>query len=246
MEHAPYETIELYIRNLMTPADRKAFETQVAADPDLAGEVAFYEALLLHRDKSLAAEWKAKGEKMLAGDAPPLKAATVNRFRIQWAAAASLILMLTATGIWYTQFYNPYGSVVTQYMEPYRYSGDLGVQMPGTEDRDWQRALALYREQSYEQAAILANGLENSRQYADDARLLGGVILIEQNHPEKALQKLRDVRSPVLRQKAQFYSALAFLQDKKPEKARAILTEIAKDGSSHYQDEAREILQKIE
>ncbi len=241
MENQLYVTIEAYIRKQMPSDEKKAFESRMASDPTLAADVAFYEALLIHHDRKAKAAWRAEGEAMLgisltARPAPSLR-------RMQWAAAATLALLLTATGIWYTNFYNPYQSIVNEYYEPYKYSGSLGAAGSDQEDGRWRHALNAYRAEDYKDAIETAGQLQSSPRYADEARLLGAVISLDQHNPEEAIRLLEEVKTPSLREKVQFYTALAFLQDKKPEKAKTILDLIGPN--SPYRAKADGILARL-
>lgn len=239
MKNQPYATIELYLRRLMPPEEQRAFESEIAGNPELAAEVAFYETLLLHHDRKLKTAWRAKGESML--DTPLEVHIPANRTR--WAAAAALALLLTATGIWYTAFYNPYRSVVAQYAEPYRYSGNLGTSAAGNEDVQWQKTLEAYRAGEYKKAVEAATPLLQSARYADEARLLTGIASLERGKPEEALRALEAVQTPMLRAKAQFYTALAYLEAKNVEKAKSALNAIAPD--SPYRKKADEVMIRL-
>ncbi len=241
MKNQPYATIELYLRRLMPPEEQRAFESEIATNPELAAEVAFYETLLLHHDQKLKTTWRAKGEAMLD---TPLEVHIPAANRTRWAAAAALALLLTATGIWYTAFYNPYRSVVAQYAEPYRYSGNLGNSAAGNEDVQWQKTLEAYRAGEYKKAVEAATPLLQSARYADEARLLTGIASLERGKPEEALRALEAVQTPMLRAKAQFYTALAYLEAKNVEKAKSTLNAIAPD--SPYRKKADEVMIRLE
>lgn len=241
MENQHYISIEAYLRKQMPPEEKNDFELKMATDPALAADVAFYEALLLHHDRKLKAAWKAEGRALL--DTPPLTARPAPRLqRMQWAAAAAFALLLTATGIWYTAFYNPYKYIVSEYSEPYRYSGTLGGDS-GSEDNQWREALDAYRSKDYKNAVEAAGKLMQSDKYADNARLLSGVIWLEKGRSTEAVQALESVQSPTLRRKALFYTALAYLQAKEPDKARDVLNSI--DPGSPYRGKADEILKEL-
>ncbi|MBK7938189.1 MAG: hypothetical protein IPJ82_14365 [Lewinellaceae bacterium] len=242
MENQHYISIEAYLRKQLPPERKKAFELKIATDPALAADVAFYEAVLLHHDQKLKAAWKKTGEAMF--DAPAIVARPAPRLnRMQWAAAAALALLLTATGIWYTTFYNPYRAIVAEYQEPYRYSGTLSGGDSGTEDVQWRQTLEAYRSKDLNGAIKSAEKLRLSARYGDDARLLSGVIWLEKGRAQEAVQALEGVQTPALRRKAQFYTALAYLEAKEPDKARDILKAI--DTGSPYRGKADEVLEKL-
>ncbi len=241
MENQLYVTIEEYLRKQMPPDERLAFESKIAADPALAADVAFYEALLLHHDSKVKAGWRADGEAMLGTSITARPSPQIRR--MQWAAAAAMALLLTATGIWYTRFYNPYQSIANEYREPYKYSGNLGEAGNGTEDTRWQHTLEAYRSRDYKEAIGSAGQLLQSPKYADEARLLSGVIWLERDRPENAIGVLENIKTSTLREKARFYTALAYLQAKEPAKAGAILDSI--ETNSPYRAKADEILARL-
>lgn len=241
MENQLYAAIEEYLRKQMPPDERLAFESKMAADPGLASEVAFYEALLLHHDSKIKARWRAEGEAMLGNSLAAHPSPRIRR--MQWAAAAALALLLTATGIWYARFYNPYAAIVDEYREPYKYSGNLGAAENGAEDSQWQHALEAYRSEDYREAIGSAGQLLQSPKYADEARLLSGVAWLKRDRPEEAVRAMEGIKTAALREKARFYTALAYLQAKEPDKARAILDSI--EANSPYRAKASEILARL-
>ena len=241
MENQRYATIEEYLRKQMPPDERLAFESKMAADPGLAADVAFYEALLLRHDSKIKARWRAEGEAMLGTSLAARPSPRIRR--MQWAAAAALALLLTATGIWYTRFYNPYAAIVDEYREPYKYSGNLGAAGNGAEDGQWRHVLEAYRSEDYREAIGSAGQLLQSPKYADEARLLSGVAWLQRGRPEDAVRAFEGVKTPALREKARFYTALAYLQAKAPEKARDILESI--ETNSPYRARANEILARL-
>lgn len=249
MENQLYRTIELYLRQQMPPDERRIFEEKIAADPQLADEVAFYEALLLHHDEKAKAKWRAQDESLLQ---PETQIRPVSRPHIrqpQWAIAATLALLLAATGVWYTFFYHPAPNldiVFQENYEGYKYSNLLGNSYYSAEDSLWKSALGAYRSERYQDAIAAASQLNNSTKYAGETQLLMGAAYLEQGRTEEAVRSFEQVgEPPALRRKAQFFVAMAYLKAKNADQAKALLRAIAADSDNSYKEKAAAILEDL-
>lgn len=247
MENQLYPTIELYLRRQMPPHERRNFEAKIAADPDLAAEVAFYEALLLHHDQKVKAEWRAKGEAMLENRAQPTSSGISIIRRPQWAIAATLVLLLAATGIWYTMFYNAKPAeqaLFETYYKGYHDSNNLNAQQKTAEDETWKIAFDAYKAKNYPQAIASAGSLAGSAKYGDKARLLSGSSYLEQGNTAAAVREFQQVKKSALSlyREAQFYTALAYVRANDRDKAIPALKAVKADAESPYRKKAEEIL----
>lgn len=246
MENQLYRTIELYLRRQMPPNERRAFEAKIAADPQLADEVAFYEALLLRHDEQVKTKWRAQDESLLQPETQIRPVPLVRR--PQWAVAASLALLLAA-GVWYTFFYTPQPNLDTVFQENYegyKYSGILGNGTSNAEDSLWQAAMNAYRAKRYEDAVNIAGQFSNSVKYAAEALLLTGAAQLEQGQTEEAVRAFAQVNAPLaLRRKAQFFTAMTHLKAKNAGQAKTLFQTIADDADSPYRGKAAAILKKL-
>ncbi len=246
MENQLYRIIELYLRRQMPPDERRAFEAKIAADPELAAEVSFYEALLLSHDEQIKSKWRTQDESLLqpGSQAPPLSFIR----RPQWAIAASLALLLAA-GVWYTFIYAPplnSDTVFQENYEGYKYSGILGAGSSAPEDSVWQTTLSAYRAGRFDEAIGTAGQLSNSAKYAAEAQLLTGAAYLENGQPEEAVRAFAQVDAPpALHRKAQFFTAMAHLKANKPEQAKALFKTIAADTESPFKGKAKAILDDL-
>lgn len=101
-----FDRIEAYLLNLMTTAERQAFELELQQNPELSQELKLQKAEHLAMDMMLKADLRQSlqetlQDKTTAQDdhvAPPMKAASNTRRIMQWAAAAMVVLAL---GVWY-------------------------------------------------------------------------------------------------------------------------------------------------
>jgi len=246
MENQLYRTIELYLRRQMPSDERRAFEAKIAADPELAAEVSFYEALLLSRDEQVKSKWRTQDESLLQPEsqAPP------HSFirRPQWAIAASLALLLAA-GVWYTFIYSPppiSDTVFQENYEGYKYSGILGAGSAAPEDSVWQTTLSAYRASHFEEAIRNAGQLSSSAKYAAEAQLLTGAAYLENGQPEEAIRAFAQVDAPpTLRRKAQFFTAMAHLKAKNTRQAKTLFKTIAADTENPFKGKAEAILDDL-
>lgn len=249
MENQLYPTIELYLRRQMPPQERRNFEAKIAADPDLAAEVAFFEALLLHHDQKVKAEWRAKGEVLLDTQVQTQPLGTSVIRRPQWAIAATLLLLLAATGIWYTMFYNAKPAeqaLFETYYKGYHDSNNLNGQQKTAEDETWNIAFDAYKAKNYAQAIASAGSLAGSAKYGDKARLLSGSSYLEQGNTAAAVREFAQVKKSALSiyREAQFYTALAYVRANDRDKAIPALEAVKADTESLYRKKAEEILEK--
>ena len=71
-----------------------------------------------------------------------------------------------------------------------------------------------------------------------------GVSYLSKGEPAKALIYLKQVKAPLV-EDARWYSALAYLKNSAPAKAKPILTEISSNPSSQYAGEAQQLLKEL-
>jgi hypothetical protein len=125
-----FEKVEDYLRNRLPPEAHRAFEAEMAQNPELAEEVALHRTLMdatgekdvmdLRElmERAYAQQFAGKGlEKTDLGSSggavSPASGMTVSYRRIyQWAAAAS-VLLVAAAGIWWATKENPAATVAS-------------------------------------------------------------------------------------------------------------------------------------
>lgn len=251
--------IERYLLKRMSPEEQQTFETRIRTEPALAAELAFYEALWLHRDQQTKNRWAAKGQALLkeSGQAPAeqstlqasYSARTVwmaNPYR--WAIAATFALLVVAAGIWFaTAKQNTYDQLYSAQYERLSSSTQLSGSMETTEQETWNRAFDHYTAKDYDAARTEAAALFASTAYRNHAHLLSGAAYLEQNRPQEAISAFQQVdRSALsLYQKAQFNIALAYIRARDAQAAKTQLQKITKDPENRYGGKAEEMLKAL-
>lgn len=250
MEKKADPAIERYLLHAMTPDEQQQFQTRLAAEPALVAELAFYEALWLHRDRQAKARWATKGKHLLnTGEQPQtgLSVAHASVFQrigsspYRWAVAATFALLVVAAGIWITR--DPYQALYSAYYERLPSSGQLSASETETDAKTWQRAFELYAAKQYDQALVEVQPLpRNANTY-----LFTGACLLEQNHTQEAIRAFQQVDQAALSRynRAQFYIALAYLRAHDTENAREQLNKVANDRDNQYKGKAGELLEKM-
>ncbi len=256
MEKTADPAIERYLLHTMTPDEQQQFQTRLAAEPSLVAELAFYEALWLHRDRQTKARWATKGKHLLKNGEQPQTELAVTHSVFQrmgstpyrWAVAATFALLVTAAGIWYvTAGQDPYQKLYSTYYERLPASSQLSGggtgELASPDAKTWQRALDLYAEKQYNEALREVQQLpQNANTY-----LFTGACLLEQNHPQEAIRAFQQVDRAALSRynRAQFNIALAYLRARDTENARAQLDKVAHDRDNQFKSKAGELLEKM-
>lgn len=259
MEKKADPAIERYLTQSMPPEERQAFEARLRNEPALVAELAFIEALGLHRDQQLKNKWAGKGQSLLRempSDQQESHGAGVGRVRSmwsaspsQWAIAATLALLVVAAGIWYYRASNDiYSQIYAAQYERLASSTQLSAPAGTPEEQIWDQAFGYYTAGEYAKALEKANTLTASPTYRNAAHLLAGACYLEQNDPSEAIRMFQQVERSALSlyQKAQFNIALAHLRRKDALAAKTQLLSIVNDPDSRYRRKAGEILNVLE
>lgn len=256
MEKKADPAIERFLLHTMTPEEQQNFQKRLDSEPGLAAELAFYQALWIHRDQQAKARWAAKGKTLFQQTSqpqatpktpPPVLTASRPNFHLR-AIAAGLAFLLVATGVWYIVIrQNPYQQAYQAHYERLNSSSLLSTATGTPEQQSWQQAFDLYERKEYDAALNQASQLTSSPAYHNQAYLLTGACHLEQNRPEEAIRAFEQVEPSALSlyNKAQFNIALAYIRGRDVDKARVQLKKVAADPESPYRKVAGEILERL-
>lgn len=246
-----YEEIEAYLEGRLEGEALEAFETQMKNSPALAREVA------LHRDLSLAfSEQKAmeledtllaiRKERLQKRSPAPIRALSA---RLRLAAAAVSLLLIAGLAYLFWPAGEP--SLMAAYYEPYPLYLSTRSAEPSEEsfqNKQLETAAAGYQAGNYAAALPAFQALITTTIHNAPYHFYAGICQLELGRPLEASIHLEEA---VARQDAQFtepaewYLALAYLQQGKAARARALLEKIVREGGS-YSEKAGEVLGELE
>lgn len=256
MEKKADPVIERYLLRNLSREELQAFETRLAAEPELVAELAFFEALWLHRDRQAKSRWIDKGRSLLHEAAQPQGVSSAettlrpvrsaNPYR--WAIAATFALLVAAAGFWYlNREQNPNESLYSAQYERLSSSNVLGSTEEPAGKKAWDRAFESYSSKNYGQALQEVRALSGSADYANQAHLLAGACYLEQNQTNEAIAEFQQVQRAALSMysKAQYNIALAYLRAGDVQAAKTQLLQISRDEENTFGGKARGLLGKL-
>ncbi|MEL7531554.1 MAG: hypothetical protein AAFN10_09615 [Bacteroidota bacterium] len=247
------EQIDAYLNGRLSEADRSAFETQIAQDPQLAEEVALQQEatqlLLADRQSAFKAQLKEFAAKSKTAPVIELKdAPVVALWQRNWVRIAAAVALLIGLGfiLWPKPTVLSYPQMAEVYFEPY----PDRLQIRSGDDDSMtlvQQALLAYNQEDYQ---TVVNTLAELK--ADDPQYLLGQLYranayLSLKQPAPAIEILEDIyalEQSAISEITAWYLALAYLQADDASNAKAVLQGIAKDEASVYRERAQEILGK--
>ena len=242
---AQTELIERYLDNELSADEKARFESRLRNEAGLAEEV--------HLQRQLHEGLRAAGRSRLLGmlaaedrqmdeyhpPAQVIRFDDATRQRFYWAAAAILLLLIPLYMILgpgrrdeklFAAYFKPYQGVSVQADAP------LAQAMQEYQQRDYAQALPILER-------LLGEGS------AEDTTLFfkGNASLALEQTPD-AISCFRQIIAnsghPFYRE-AQWYLALAYLQDGAADEAKTQLQSLVKDASHPHHQEAMELLKKL-
>ncbi len=234
------ELIDKQLLGKLHPAEAEALEAAQQQDPSLAADIAASEqavaAIDVYNDQQLKARLQALEQQLRrqgasdgagsATPAPPAAPFTVRRSR-QWLAVAASLLLLLAAAWWWMQLptANTLGpAAFAANFSPHRNLA-VNITRAGDSNTPEEAAYAAYEAEQWKEAATAIAALPPSALH--DFYL--AQIELQQQATEAAIQRLEKlvVSDFPLREEAEWYLALAFMQQDQGEKARPWLERIA-------------------
>ena len=245
------EQIDAYLNGRLSEADRSAFETQIAQDPQLAEEVALQQEatqlLLADRQGAFKAQLKEVAAKSKMAPVIEMKEApVVGLWQQNWVRIAAAVALLIGLGfiLWPKSTAVSYPQMAVLNFEPY----PDRLQIRSGDDDSLtlvQEALLAYNQEDYE---TVVNTLPDLQE-ADPQYLLGRLYLanayIALKQPTPAIEILKEIyalEQSAISEITAWYLALAYLQADDGPNAKEVLQGIAKDEASVYRERAQEIL----
>ena len=242
-----FEHIEAYLAGELTEAEKTAFEKEIAADNELAEEVALQKdthkilevfAQNTYKEKLRDIDAKIESE----GKVKPLWQ-RMAQSRIYSIAAVILILIASAY-VWQAIRLDT-GRIADQAFQPYMNIVNVKGDNPNIDDL-LQSGVSAYQDGNYAQAIedltkVLAESPDNSM-----AAFYLGTALVANGQPKESIQYLEKAKtSSLFSFVTDWYLGLAHLKAGNIDQAEAIFQTIANDPDSDKQNEAKEIMGKL-
>jgi tetratricopeptide (TPR) repeat protein len=242
---AQTELIERYLDNELSADEKARFERRLGSEAGLAEEV--------HLQRQLREGLRASGRSRLLGlladedrrmdeyhpPAQVIRFDDATRQRFYWAAAAILLLLIPLYLILgpgrrddklFAAYFKPYQGVSVQ-------AGDPLAQ-----------AMQEYRQHDYAQALPILERLLGEGSAEDTTLFFKGNASLALEQTPGAISSFRQIltnpKHPFY-QEAQWYLALAYLQDGSEDEAKTQLQSVAKDSTHPHYGEATELLKKL-
>lgn len=255
-----FDLIEAYLKDELSAPDRVSFEQDIAADAELRTEVnrqrdfrLGLRALGIQRAlEQTRNQYKASAVIIT----PVSESTTVVRFLATWrywAAAASVIMVL---GVGYYAYQQTAGR-----------QADIAYAETSLSDTDeeWIRsfpsgtvptqirtqlldAFRTYKAGKYDEVIQQLKTLSADKKTVYYKNYLLGLSHLANKQPTDAIPLLRQAQgspSPKLRQKAEWFLALAYVKNDQKERALPILKRISTDKAHPFQSLAQRVLRKI-
>ncbi|MEZ0612053.1 hypothetical protein ACAW74_26320 [Fibrella sp. WM1] len=257
---AQFELIEAYLNQELSPTDRQSFEQEMASDDALQADVSLHRSLRLglhglaveQRVRLAHERYKARPEQpeSVAAEPTPVLAPRWGANWGRWAAAASVVLGL---GIGFYFLQQPAEPASLAYAEQSLRQNDeqltksLPAHLAPTERRQLLTAIEAYKTGRYDavidQLAIPAQ----DRQTEPYRHYFLGLTYLAKQQPAAAIAPLQEAvgtSTGALRQKADWFLALAYLKNEQPELASPILNRISLDTAHPYHTLAEQLTQQ--
>lgn len=257
---AQFELIEAYLNQELSPADRQSFEQEMASDDALQADVRLHRSLRMglhglaveQRVRQAHERYKARPDDEAAPSATeptPLPAPRRGAGWGRWAAAASVVLGL---GIGYYFLQQPAEPASLAYAEQSLRQNDdqltksLPAHLAPTERRQLLTAIEAYKTGRYDAVIDQLTIPAQDRQTEPYRHYFLGLTYLAKQQPAAAIAPLQEAvgtATGALRQKADWFLALAYLKNEQPELASPILNRIRLDTTHPYHTLAEQLTQ---
>lgn len=236
MTEDTFSLIEAYVSGRMTPAERDAFEQQLASEPELREQTEVM--------KKLVTGIRVAGREQLRRQIfPPQTIPFMIRLNKKWALTIPFIFFATAIILYNLIFPLENSRLFDTY---YARIDSINLTTPRGEAADLnlkQEAFIQYKTGNYDSAKAILSGVESPD---DESALISGLVSIELKDWEGAKSELRKALNGSRKNAAtaNWYLALIQVRTKDYAAAKASLKELT-DQPNAYQESARRLLQEL-
>jgi len=238
--------IEDYLSGYLSGKELELFKEELKTNSELSSEV----NLRIDIDNALRDKNLLDFRKLL-NNTPRVKYQYSNGvnvrnevFRTWQIAAASLLLVFLAGGMWYIFSSNVYSSdrLITKYYKPAHAVMQVRSVEIGSDDA-LREAFSYYQQNDYINALKYFSSLDNQV----TAKFYSGVCYIELEQYQKATNSFEfviDDKDNLFIEQAEWYLGLIYLMNNEKDKANEQFIKISK-ANSFYSDQAQEIIKYL-
>ncbi len=239
------EEIQNYAKGRLDEAARFRVESHVL---DCVLCRAALESYLANPDETVGADL-ALLQQQIANRTTP-QVTLMQKSRFNYVAAAIVLLLLAIAAIVYWQHTRYDRLYVAFFTAP---DADASILLRGelgspAADPEYLAAMKWYKTGDY--AAATPHFDNYLARHPDDfqTRLYAGITVLNSGYPEKAVEELTTVsiNDPTLFDEASWYLALAFLKQKNPDEAVAILKNLSERAEPVFAAKAKQLLERME
>ena len=247
--------IEKYFFGTLSPEEQETFN-QLRERPSFAKEVQLEKEVMEVVDWEMEKQLKRKlifEEAQLQPTSlasPPLSTPTVFNSWKTWAIAASVVLLITFSGLRY--FWQPHApeNLYSEYFQPYPNVVEPINRTGNGNETNRYKAFLSYENKQYDQAL---NQILSLPEAASDPDLLfyqAQILLIQENYQagQPLLESLINMEGHSWYKQASWYLALTYIGQNKQEEAITLLQFLERDNTvpSYKKEAAKELLTKIQ
>jgi FimV-like protein len=239
------ELIEKYLDNELTPDEQARLERRIQQEPGLAEEIALHRQLrygLQSAGRSRMMTILADTERKMEEYHPPaqvIRFDDATRQRFYWAAAIIVLLLIPLYLVLNQN--RKADKLFVAYFKPYQ-----GVNVPAGDPLS--QAMREYQQRDYAQALPILERLLGEGSSEDTTLFFKGNASLALDQAPEAIHTFESILADPLHpyyKEAQWYLALAYLQDGERKEAKAQLKSVVKDSSHPHYQEASELLKKL-
>ncbi|MEQ9438256.1 MAG: tetratricopeptide repeat protein [Cyclobacteriaceae bacterium] len=251
MDELTFERIESYLQGTLTPAEREQFEADMRKDETLREEVTLQRQLIssietesvrqllenIHEENFSEVPVEEEEETPVVPMQP--------RRRLPYMAVAASVALLVLAGWWFFMQQSPSPeSLYAAYFTP---AAGLPTTLGYSENTDFAEGMVSYKMEEYAEAVQWWQPLLQADPTNDTLNYYLGVASLANEQAPEAIDYLTQVietSSSVYNADAQWYLALAYLQNNEVEPAKALLTELSQREGA-YREQSRELLEEL-
>jgi len=237
------ELIERYLEGSLSPSEQQAFDQRLVQEPAFSEEVALQQQIR----EGLRATGRARilsqletVENRMSAYHPPTQVIRFDeriRQRFYWAAAAAILLLIPVYLLLKSNISQE--KLFARYFEPYQ------TAQPLSQD-PLDRALQQYRDKNYAKALGILKSMEDQGDVSDSTLFYKANVHLQLDQPREAVASLQKIpASSTFYDEAQWYLALAYLQNNEPERTRERVSLIAQKPGHPYQQRAADLVKDL-